>query len=78
MVAKFVNDLEPNWSLEGLTNLIYEIPKKPNLDEAQTKAAQRDFFKIIYRLLTDSETGPRLPIFLLSIGVEKAKHLLKG
>jgi len=77
-LQKLVEKLDNNWSEDGLKNLVYDIPKEDGLNEAETKVAQRNFFKIIYRLLCDSDTGPRLPVFLMSIGIEKAKKLLRG
>ncbi len=71
------------WTLEGLTTLLYGIPKEAagqDPDDEPTpavKAAQRDFFKALYRLLlTDSETGPRLPTFFLSLGESRVRALL--
>jgi lysyl-tRNA synthetase, class I len=77
-----VERLDESWSLEGLTGLVYAVPKlllnlpmdaKPT-DEL--KQAQRQFFIAIYRLICNSETGPRLPTLFLSIGKEKVKRLL--
>lgn len=45
---------------------------------AEIKKAQREFFTVIYRLLCDSDTGPRLPTLLLSIGLDRSRHLLGG
>lgn len=73
-----------DWSLEGLTMLVYAIPKlllDLPADAASTselKRAQREFFKVVYRLLIDGETGPRLPTLLLSIGRGTAERLLGG
>ena len=73
-----------DWSIEGLTALVYAVPKtlqglpadaEPS---AEVKAAQRAFFKAVYRLLVDAETGPRLPTLLLSIGQDRARQLLVG
>jgi lysyl-tRNA synthetase class 1 len=76
--------LASDWSLEGLTALVYAVPKtlqglpadaEPS---AEVKSAQRAFFKAVYRLLVDAETGPRLPTLLLSIGQDRARQLLAG
>lgn len=76
--------LEGDWSLDGLTALVYGIPKlllglpidaKPN-DEL--KQAQRNFFIAIYSLVCGSDTGPRLPTLFLSLGAEKVRQLLGG
>jgi lysyl-tRNA synthetase, class I len=83
-VALLADALADEWSIEGLTALVYAVPKtlqglpadaEPN---AEVKAAQRAFFKSVYRLLVDAETGPRLPTLLLSIGQERSRQLLTG
>jgi lysyl-tRNA synthetase class 1 len=83
-VALLADGLTGDWSIEGLTALVYAVPKtlqglpadaEPN---AEVKAAQRAFFKAVYRLLVDAETGPRLPTLLLSIGQDRARKLLAG
>lgn len=74
--------LESSWTLDGLTRLLYGVPKvllglpedtKPTPD---LKVAQRAFFVALYRLLCGSDTGPRLPTLLLSIGPEQSRRLL--
>lgn len=84
-VANLRASLEGNWSLEGLTHLLYSIPKvaagsSPEDDPTpEVKARQRAFFIALYQLLlVDSETGPRLPTFFLSLGREKVEELLGG
>jgi lysyl-tRNA synthetase, class I len=76
--------LDESWSLEGLTGLVYAVPKiqaglpvdaKPT-DEL--KRAQRQFFIGIYQLICNSDTGPRLPTLFLSLGQEKVQELLGG
>ncbi len=77
-----VERLDANWTLEGLTTLVYSVPKMQlglPLDAKPTdalKQAQRQFFIAIYRLICNSDTGPRLPTLFLSIGKEKTKQLL--
>lgn len=77
-----LDGLEQDWSLDGLTSLVYGVPKiqaglpmdtKPT-DEL--KAAQRRFFALLYRLLVGSDTGPRLPTLLLAAGPEKVRSAL--
>ncbi|MGH4024046.1 MAG: lysine--tRNA ligase [Pseudonocardiaceae bacterium] len=74
--------LAENWSLEGLTRLLYGVPKVQRglpVDVAPTpelKAAQRAWFILLYRLLIGSETGPRLPTLLLALGVDRVRALL--
>jgi len=82
--ALLADGLEDNWSLQGLTGLIYAVPKQllglaADADaDAGVKAEQRAFYKAVYRLLCDAETGPRLPTLLLSIGRDRAHRLLVG
>ncbi|MCS7134683.1 MAG: lysine--tRNA ligase [Candidatus Pacearchaeota archaeon] len=75
-LKRFVDEMEKYWSLEKLTWFIYEIPKKSEMTEEEKKKAQRNFFKIIYNMLIDKDTGPRLPTLLMALGKEKVKKLL--
>ncbi len=75
-ILKLLKEIDSNWSLDKLTTLIYEIPKKESLPEEENKKRQRDFFKIVYQLTIDSDTGPRLPTFFLALGKAKVKKLL--
>ncbi|MGW4694783.1 lysine--tRNA ligase [Kitasatospora cineracea] len=74
--------LEDHWSLDGLTTLVYGVPKLQAglpLDTEPTpelKAAQRALFSLLYRLLIGSDTGPRLPTLLLALGAERIRTLL--
>ncbi len=62
-----VLSLHDSWDLDGLTALVYSIPKlmlglPPDAGPTpEIKQAQREFFKVMYRLLYGSDTGPRLP-----------------
>ncbi len=79
-----VDGLDDNWSLDGLTTLVYGVPKKMAGLPADTKptpelkAAQRSFFALLYQLLVGRDTGPRLPTLLLAVGAEKIRALLTG
>ncbi len=53
-----------------LQNQIYEIAKSSSMDP-------KDFFRIIYRILTGRDSGPRLGPFIISIGEKKVAMLLK-
>jgi lysyl-tRNA synthetase class 1 len=61
---------------------MYRIPKVVRglpVDTApndELKRAQRTFFIAIYTLICGSDTGPRIPTLLLSIGKERATKLL--
>jgi lysyl-tRNA synthetase, class I len=81
-IRLLVENLDEHWSLAGLTKLVYGVPKllkglpldaPPN---EELKRAQRSFFIALYTLLCGSDTGPRLPTLLLSIGKERAAALL--
>lgn len=74
--------LDSHWSLDGLTTLVYGVPKvlagleadaKPT---AELKVAQRTFFALLYRLLVGRDTGPRLPTLLLAVGADRVRRLL--
>ncbi|ORT53819.1 lysine--tRNA ligase [Streptomyces sp. CB03238] len=74
--------LDSHWSLDGLTTLVYGVPKvMAGLDpEAkptpELKVAQRTFFALLYRLLVSRDTGPRLPTLLLAVGADRVRKLL--
>lgn len=77
-----VDSLAEHWSLADLTTLLYGIPKKllglpaDVKPTAELKAAQREYFVLLYRLLIGKETGPRLPTLLLAVGQDRVGHLL--
>jgi lysyl-tRNA synthetase, class I len=77
-----LDGLAAHWSLEGLTSLVYGVPKmqaglpadaKPT---PELKSAQREFFALLYRLLVGRDTGPRLPTLLLAVGADRIRRLL--
>ncbi|MEU5192008.1 lysine--tRNA ligase [Streptomyces klenkii] len=74
--------LDEHWSLDGLTTLVYGVPKvqagltpdaKPT---PELKVAQRSFFALLYHLLVSRDTGPRLPTLLLAVGADRVRKLL--
>ncbi|MFF3375926.1 lysine--tRNA ligase [Streptomyces sp. NPDC002680] len=80
-----VDGLADNWSLDGLTHLVYGVPKvqagfpaDATAKElpAEIKVAQRTFFALLYHLLVGRDTGPRLPTLLLAVGQERVRLLL--
>lgn len=81
-IRLLVECLDQHWSLEALTTLVYNVPRLVRnlpLDAApddELKRAQRSFFIALYRLLCGSDTGPRIPTLLLSLGKERVKSLL--
>jgi len=81
-VRLLLGGLDEHWSLDGLTTLVYGVPKlqagfpadaKPT---PELKVAQREFFALLYRLLVGRDTGPRLPTLLLTVGADRARKLL--
>ncbi|UQU62143.1 lysine--tRNA ligase [Couchioplanes caeruleus] len=76
--------LDDHWSLEGLTTLVYGVPKvmaglPPDTKPTnELKVAQRSFFVLVYRLLIGKETGPRLPTLLLAVGADRIRTLIGG
>jgi lysyl-tRNA synthetase class 1 len=83
-LAMLLDRLDEYWSLDGLTTLVYAIPKLQaglEMDAEPTpelKAAQRQFFVLLYTLLVGRDTGPRLPTLLLAIGSQRVRALLGG
>ena len=77
-----VEGLDDHWSLEGLTSLVYGVPKRqaglsPEAKPTpELKKAQRAFFALLYRLLVGRDTGPRLPTLLLAVGADRVRKLL--
>lgn len=76
--------LDSHWSLDGLTTLVYGVPKvleglEPDAKPTpELKVAQRSFFALLYRLLVGRDTGPRLPTLLLAVGADRVRTLLGG
>lgn len=74
--------LDTHWSLDGLTTLVYGVPKilaglEPDAKPTpELKTAQRSFFALLYRLLVSRDTGPRLPTLLLAVGADRVRTLL--
>jgi lysyl-tRNA synthetase, class I len=83
-LRQLADEMGANWTIEGLTTLVYAIPKRmrglspDDPPSPEVKQAQRAFFKAVYSLTVGADTGPRLPTLLLSIGAERARELLVG
>jgi lysyl-tRNA synthetase, class I len=83
-VGILARGLAAAWTLDGLTTLVYAVPKlmlglsADAVPTAEVKAAQREFFRALYRLICDADTGPRLPTLMLSIGLDRTTTLLAG
>jgi lysyl-tRNA synthetase, class I len=79
-----LDGLDAHWSLDGLSQLVYAVPKlqaglpaeaKPT---PEIKTAQRAFFALVYRLMIGKQAGPRLPTLLLAAGRDRVRSLLGG
>ncbi|MYU23743.1 lysine--tRNA ligase [Streptomyces sp. SID8352] len=86
-VRLLLDGLAEHWSLDGLTHLVYGVPKvragfsadaTPKELPPEIKTAQRTFFALLYHLLVGRDTGPRLPTLLLAVGQERVRTLLGG
>jgi len=75
-ITNLGEEMKKKMDLEKLTSLVYEIPKKRGMSDEKKKLAQRHFFKNVYQMLIDADTGPRLPSFLLALEKEKIQKLL--
>ncbi|MFE4057358.1 lysine--tRNA ligase, partial [Streptomyces sp. NPDC059096] len=81
-LRRLLEGLDSHWSLDGLTTLVYGVPKvmaglEPDAKPTpELKIAQRSFFALLYRLLVSRETGPRLPTLLLAVGADRVRKLL--
>ncbi|MGW1590804.1 lysine--tRNA ligase [Streptomyces sp. NPDC002386] len=84
-VRLLLDGLAEHWSLDGLTHLVYGVPKvqagfaadaTPKELPPEIKTAQRSFFALLYHLLVGRDTGPRLPTLLLAVGQERVRALL--
>ncbi|WP_425423887.1 lysine--tRNA ligase [Streptomyces catenulae] len=82
-----LDGLDTHWSLDGLTHLVYGVPKvqagfsadaTPKELPPEIKVAQRTFFALLYHLLVGKDTGPRLPTLLLAVGADRVRTLLGG
>jgi lysyl-tRNA synthetase class 1 len=82
MLQLLLDGLNADWSLEGLTRLVYGVPKlqlglpSDAQPTAELKTAQRRYFVLLYHLLIGRDTGPRLPTLLLAVGADRVRKLL--
>ena len=81
-IKLLLEGMAADWSLDGLTTLLYGIPKllrglpisAPPTPEI--KVGQRTWFVLLYQLLIGKDTGPRLPTLLLALGQDRVRSLL--
>lgn len=82
MLQLLLDGLNADWSLEGLTRLVYGVPKlqlglpSDAQPTVELKTAQRRYFVLLYHLLIGRDTGPRLPTLLLAVGADRVRKLL--
>lgn len=83
MISIVLEQMDDRFNLSELTKLVFGAPKvfygfdemEKNLPP-EVKQQQQAFFITLYRLLTDSDSGPRIPSLFLCIGKEKVRNLL--
>jgi lysyl-tRNA synthetase class 1 len=81
-VKLLTEGMATDWSLDGLTTLLYGIPKLQlglpisAPPTAELKTLQRSWFILLYQLLIGKDTGPRLPTLLLALGEDRVRSLL--
>jgi lysyl-tRNA synthetase, class I len=81
-VNLLLKHLADDWSLEGLTTLLYGIPKLQRglpisaPPTPELKEAQKAWFALLYQLLVGKETGPRVPTLVLALGQDRIRSLL--
>jgi lysyl-tRNA synthetase class 1 len=81
-VRLLLRRLEDDWTIDGLTKLLYAIPKlsvglpEDAAPSPELKAVQRRYFAALYKLLCSADTGPRLPTLLMSVGAPRVRELL--
>jgi lysyl-tRNA synthetase class 1 len=67
------------YTLDDLNAELYAIPKRvwgEDMDQKVLRGLQGKFFRTVYQLLIDKETGPRLYLFLYAIEAERYVGLL--
>ncbi|MCD4524174.1 lysine--tRNA ligase [Nocardioides sp. cx-173] len=83
-LAQLLDRLPDSFDQDELTTLIYGVPKLGrglDLDDPPTdevKADQKEFFRLLYRLLVDADRGPRLPTLFVALGPDRVRALLGG
>ncbi|MBI3671451.1 lysine--tRNA ligase [Candidatus Azambacteria bacterium] len=65
-----------NITAKELDEVVYGIPKREGIEDAELKKIQRVFFKDIYHLLVGKDTGPRLSTFIWAVDKKKLVDLL--
>ncbi|MCM1992146.1 lysine--tRNA ligase [Oceanirhabdus seepicola] len=84
-----LSDKEKDW-LNGLCDVIENSENQDNTslmkdlydvchddDKKIKKANQKSLFSIVYKLVLNSDSGPRLPLLIKTVGIEGCLNLLK-
>jgi len=62
--------LDKDWTDKELHNHFYEICEQAGLDP-------KEFFEMMYQIIVGKERGPKLALFILTLGTDKVLDLLK-
>ncbi len=76
LLAVMETDEEVGLTIEDYMERIYAITRVE--DPKETKGRQRRFFALVYQLLIDRVQGPRLPLLLRIVGVDRARGLFSS
>lgn len=63
------SELKKDWTEQDLQSRIYEIAREEDVEP-------RRFFQILYRMLLNRDSGPRLGPFIIVVGKEKIREIL--
>lgn len=70
-LAELSRELDKNRTEKELQSEIYEIARRNGIEP-------KDFFRLVYQILLNRESGPRLGPFMIAVGRERVKKLLEG
>lgn len=59
---------------ESITSIVYDIGKQFFGEE---KDSLRNYFKMVYEVIMGQTSGPRLPVFIMMLGINEFARLLK-
>lgn len=76
-VEKFVTLLEKGVNEETIQQDLYDIPRDTTVDDKENKKKQLDFFKTIYKLVLNKDSGPALYVLVLAAGAQNLLKLFK-
>jgi lysyl-tRNA synthetase class 1 len=67
---KAVSSLADNLDKEDLQTVIYQTAKENNIEPKR-------FFQILYNIMINRDSGPRLGPFIIAVGIDKIRKLLE-